>query len=71
LKRPLIAREIWRIVRAGRSTGIAAIIVDKNYASGSAVTDRTVILVKGRVVFQGTTGDLNGKPELLRQYLCI
>jgi len=68
---PLIAREIWRIVCAVRSTGIAAIIVDKNYASVSAVTDRNVILVKGRVVFEGTPGDLHGKPELLRQHLGI
>jgi len=68
---PLIAREIWRIVRAVRSTGIAALIVDKNYASVSAVTDRNVILVKGRVVFEGTAGDLHGKPELLRQHLGI
>jgi ABC-type multidrug transport system ATPase subunit len=45
---PLIAREIWRIVRAVRETAIAAIIVDKNYAAVSAITDRNVILVKGR-----------------------
>jgi branched-chain amino acid transport system ATP-binding protein len=68
---PLVAREIWRIVRAVRATGIAAIIVDKNYASVSAVTDRNVILVKGRVVFEGTAADLHRKPELLRQHLGI
>ena len=68
---PLIAREIWRIVRAVRSTGIAAIIVDKNYAAVAAVTDRNVILVKGRIVFQGTAGEFSEQPELLRQYLGI
>jgi branched-chain amino acid transport system ATP-binding protein len=68
---PLIAREIWRIIRAVRKTTIAAIIVDKNYAAVSAITDRNVILVKGRVVFEGTASELREKPEFLRQHLGI
>lgn len=68
---PLIAQEIWRIIRTIRESGIAAIIVDKNFAALSAVTDRNVILVKGRVVFEGTGVELREKPELLRQHLGI
>jgi branched-chain amino acid transport system ATP-binding protein len=68
---PLIAQEIWRIIRAVRETGIAAIIVDKNYAAVSAVTDRNVILVKGRVVFEGTATELRENTELLHQHLGI
>jgi branched-chain amino acid transport system ATP-binding protein len=68
---PLIAREIWRIIRTVRDTAIAAIIVDKNYAAVSAITDRNVILVKGRVVFEGAGSELREKPEFLRQYLGI
>ena len=68
---PLIAREIWRIIRAVRETAIAAIIVDKNYAAVSEITDRNVILVKGRVVFEGTASELLEKPEILRQHLGI
>jgi len=68
---PLIAQEIWRIIRAVRGTGIAAIIVDKNYAAVSALTDRNVVLVKGRIVFEGTGHELREKPELLHQHLGI
>ena len=50
---PLIAREIWRIVGDIRAHGIATLIVDKNYRAVTAITDRNVILVKGRVVFEG------------------
>src|SRR3954471_17512209 len=50
---PLIAREIWGIVRRVRESGIAAIVVDKNHAAVTAVADRAAILVKGRVVFAG------------------
>jgi len=65
---PLIAREIWRIIGTIRETGIAAIIVDKNFAAVSAITDRNVILVKGRVVFAGTSIELRQKLELLLQH---
>jgi len=68
---PLIAREIWRIIRAVRETGIAAVIVDKNFAAVSALTDRSVILVKGRIVFQGTQSELRAQPDLLHQHLGI
>jgi branched-chain amino acid transport system ATP-binding protein len=68
---PLIAREIWRIIGAIRESGIAAIIVDKNFAAVSAHTDRSVILVKGRVAFDGTPDELKAQPELLRQHLGI
>jgi branched-chain amino acid transport system ATP-binding protein len=68
---PLIARDIWRIIRAVRETGIAAVIVDKNYAAVSAITDRNVILVKGRVVFEGTATELREEPEILRQHLGV
>ena len=68
---PLIAQEIWRIIRAVRGTGIVAIIVDKNYAAVSALTDRNVVLVKGRIVFEGTGHELRERPELLHQHLGI
>ncbi|MGH7886896.1 MAG: ABC transporter ATP-binding protein, partial [Candidatus Binatia bacterium] len=68
---PLIAREIWRIIVTIRATGIATIIVDKNFAAVSAVTDRNIILVKGRVVFEGAGAELKAQPQLLRQHLGI
>jgi branched-chain amino acid transport system ATP-binding protein len=68
---PLIAQEIWRIIRSVRETGVAAIIVDKNFAAVSAVTDRNVILVKGRVVFEGSGAELRQKPELMHQHLGV
>jgi branched-chain amino acid transport system ATP-binding protein len=68
---PLIAQEIWRIIRSVRETGVAAIIVDKNYTAVSAVTDRNVILVKGQVVFEGNSSELMRKPQLLHQHLGV
>jgi branched-chain amino acid transport system ATP-binding protein len=68
---PLIAKEMWLILRALRESGLAIIIVDKNFAAVSALTDRNLILVKGRVVFEGSGDELRAKPEVLHQHLGI
>jgi branched-chain amino acid transport system ATP-binding protein len=68
---PQIAREIWRIVGEIRSRGIATVIVDKNFAAVSAITHRNVILVKGRVVFEGDTPTLRAQPEVLHRHLGV
>jgi branched-chain amino acid transport system ATP-binding protein len=68
---PLIAREIWRICGVIRETGISSVIVDKNWKHVTQITDRNVILVKGQVVFEGTSPALLAKPELLEQYLGV
>ncbi len=68
---PLIAREIWRICETIKQTGISSVIVDKNYKHVTQVTDRNVILVKGEVVFAGTSAELLSQPALLEQHLGV
>lgn len=68
---PLIARDIWRICGLIRETGISSVIVDKNWKHVTQITDRNVILVKGQVVFEGSSPELHAKPELLAQYLGV
>ncbi len=68
---PLIAKDIWRICALIRETGISSVIVDKNWKHVTQITDRNVILVKGEVVFEGTSPELHAQPELLQQYLGV
>ncbi|MBY4595988.1 branched-chain amino acid ABC transporter ATP-binding protein [Ottowia caeni] len=68
---PLIAREIWRICDVIRQSGISSVIVDKNWKQVTQVTDRNVILVKGQVVFEGTSEEIIDQPELLKQHLGV
>ncbi|HUU74279.1 MAG TPA: ABC transporter ATP-binding protein [Burkholderiales bacterium] len=68
---PLVAQEIWRILRRIRETGISSIIVDKNFSAVSAITDRNVVLVKGRVVFDGDSDSLRAQPDSLRSWLGV
>jgi branched-chain amino acid transport system ATP-binding protein len=68
---PLIAREIWRICGVIRASGISSVIVDKAWKQVTQVADRNVILVKGEVVFEGTSEELRSRPHLLDQYLGV
>ena len=68
---PLIAREIWRICGLIRESGISSVIVDKNWKHVTQVTDRNVILVKGEVVFTGSSDELRAQPQLLEKYLGV
>jgi branched-chain amino acid transport system ATP-binding protein len=68
---PKIAREIWRICALIRASGISSIIVDKAWKQVTQITDRNVILVKGEVVFEGTSAELHAQPQLLDQYLGV
>ena len=68
---PKIAKEIWEIVRAVRASGIATVIVDKNFAAVNAITDRNLILVKGEVVYAGSASDLRAKREIHQKYLGV
>lgn len=68
---PMIAKDIWRIIEQIRSTGMAAIIVDKNYRILTAIADRSVILVKGAVAYQGSSQQLRERGGVLQKYLGV
>jgi branched-chain amino acid transport system ATP-binding protein len=68
---PLIAREIWRICGLIRQSGISSVIVDKNWKHVTQISTRNVILVKGQVVFDGSSDELIAKPQVLAQHLGV
>ncbi len=67
---PLIRQEIWDAVgRLKRETGMAILIIDKSLKELTAVSDRGVILNRGRTVWTGALGDLD--PELAHRHLGV
>jgi branched-chain amino acid transport system ATP-binding protein len=68
---PLIARDIWRICSLIKASGISSIIVDKNWKHVTQITDRNLILVKGQVVFEGSSQILLDDPSVLEQHLGV
>jgi branched-chain amino acid transport system ATP-binding protein len=67
---PLIVAEIWKIIGVIRTSGIASLIVDRNYRAVLAHTDRCVVLQKGRVVLDGRSQHLQ-QSDTLAGYLGV
>ena len=68
---PLVVREIWRIVATIRSTGIAALLVDRNFRAVLAQTDRCAVMEKGRIVLEGPSRELAADEGALERYLGV
>ena len=66
---PLIRRDIWRVIRTIKDTGIATIIVDKNVGVLLDLADRHVILVKGEVVYDGGPEKLKTDSSILERHI--
>ncbi|MGZ8260206.1 MAG: ABC transporter ATP-binding protein [Caldimonas sp.] len=61
---PKIVLEIWRVIEQIRASGIASLIVDRNYRKVLQESDRAVVLLKGRVVLAEASTLLRDSDEL-------
>jgi branched-chain amino acid transport system ATP-binding protein len=68
---PLIVRDIWRIIAEIRASGIASLIVDRNFRSVLANSDRAVVLEKGRVVLADSAAALAANAQELTARLGV
>ena len=61
---PLVVAEIWRVIGEIRASGIATLIVDRDYRKVLSHSDRALVLQKGRVVLQGEAATVAADPAL-------
>jgi len=61
---PLIVAEIWRVIGDIRASGIATLIVDRDYRKVLAQSDRALVLQKGQVVLAGASAALRDSDQL-------
>ena len=66
---PLVRDDIWRTLRLIASKGVAMILVDKNIDDLKTFCNRHVILVKGKVVFEGSSQELSLQDDFVRSQL--
>jgi branched-chain amino acid transport system ATP-binding protein len=68
---PLIRKDIWRVIRQIKETGIATLVIDKDVKSLLSISDRALIMVKGKLVFSGQAAELIADPEIHARHLGI
>jgi len=61
---PLIVAEIWRVIGEIRASGIATLIVDRDYRKVLERADTALVLQKGQVVLHGSGDALLHDPAL-------
>ena len=68
---PLIRNEIWNCVGSLKSTGQSILLVDKNIDALTRIADRHYIIEKGKVVWKGTSSELQGDQDLQHRFLGV
>lgn len=61
---PLIVADIWRVIGEIRASGIATLIVDRDYRKVLARADRALVLQKGQVVLHGAAAEVASSAAL-------
>ena len=68
---PLIRNEIWNCVSNLKSAGQSILLVDKNIDALTRIADRHYIIEKGKVVWKGTSSELQGDQDLQQRFLGV
>ena len=68
---PMIRAEIWRALALLKASGQSILLIDKNVDALLPLADHHCILEKGRVVWRGSSAELQAHPELRQTYLGV
>ncbi|WP_288365835.1 ABC transporter ATP-binding protein [uncultured Marinobacter sp.] len=68
---PLIRQDIWSVIATIRESSISTLVVDKNIKALKKLCDRHVVLVKGKVQFNGSSEELTQNIEKVETALSV
>ena len=68
---PLIREEIWRCLGQLKELGHSILLIDKNLDELAPLADRTYIMEKGRIVWEGAITALTSDEDLRVRYLGV
>ena len=68
---PLIRKEIWDVIRKIKQSGVSTIIVDKNIKVLHELCEQHILIVKGKVIFNGDSTELDAKREFIESNLAV
>ncbi|MGI4813358.1 MAG: ABC transporter ATP-binding protein [Janthinobacterium lividum] len=66
---PLVVKEIFRVISALRSTGVAILLVEQNARAALQVADYGYVIETGDIVLEGPASDLAVNPRVIETYL--
>jgi branched-chain amino acid transport system ATP-binding protein len=66
---PLLAMEIFRIVKVINDAGVAVLLVEQNVKRSLAICHRAYVLENGRMTLSGTGAELSANERVKEAYL--
>ena len=68
---PILREKIWTCLKGLKALGLSILLIDKNLDELAPLADRTYIMEKGRIVWEGVTATLTGSEDLKLRYLGV
>jgi branched-chain amino acid transport system ATP-binding protein len=68
---PMIVQEIVTVLKTLKGEGLAILLVEQNLHTALAVADRHHVMNKGEICFTGSSGELEGNEDVMRDYLSV
>jgi branched-chain amino acid transport system ATP-binding protein len=68
---PIVRREIWGCLAALKAEGLAILVIDKYVRTLVRLADRHTIIERGRVAWEGDSGELARREDLWHRYLGV
>ena len=68
---PIIVSDLREMLREVVDMGITVLLTEQNVNFAFSLSERSYVLDKGRIQWEGTTDELREKEELLDQYLSV
>ncbi len=66
---PKLAREVLDSIKALNRQGYTIILVEQNVRAALEIGDKGILVVNGRIAFEGKAGDLLARKDLAKMYL--
>ncbi len=68
---PLLVQELGGVLARLKQQGLSFLLVEQNFGLALRLADRVFVLSKGRVVFEGTSSELEQSTETRQRYLGV
>jgi branched-chain amino acid transport system ATP-binding protein len=68
---PLVRAEIWRCLERVKAAGQSILVIDKNVRALTRIADTHFILERGRIVWRGSSAELDGDENVQHRYLGV
>jgi len=66
---PLVTQEIFRVLQQLNKEGLTLLLVDQNLTQALKISDRGYVLENGKIVLEGTSGELLANENTKRAYM--